>query len=132
MTRLKPHRLWPVLCLLVSMCPLAHAEDTRPDPMRPPEAWLALQPKKAAPTTDADDNSGARVTIIGKQQRYAVVDGQVVKPGDMVNGAKVLSIQPNSVTVRQNDGRKHLSLTPGVEKKPSVPAARAKSVAPAQ
>ena len=51
--------------------------------------------------------------MTGKNHRYAVVDGQVVKPGDQINGARVVAIKANAVTLKQNDTRQVLSLTPG-------------------
>lgn len=99
-------------CLLVVT--LAHAESFS-DPTRPPQAWLnahGLGGEKA----DSNDISGARVVVIGKHQRFAVVDGQVVKSGDNTENGQVVSIQSNTVVVKQGDERKSLSLTPGVEK----------------
>ena len=125
----------PALGLALALGLLATAQaQTAPDPTRPPEAWLALQPQVvvapgAAP--EIYEASGVTVTVTGKNRRYALVDGQVVKAGDMVNGARVLAINPNTVTVRQNDARKVLSVAPGVVKKsaplPRRPAAGAVS-----
>ena len=104
------------------------------DPTRPPDAWLAAQP--AAPQTDAapaqSADSGAHVTVTGKNRRYAVIDGQVVKPGDQINGARVVAIKANSVTLKQNDSRQVLSLTPGVEKKTPKPVRQPKAKTPAK
>ena len=116
------------LALGVALGQLGTAQaQTAPDPTRPSEAWLALQPQVvvapgAAP--EVYEASGVTVTVTGKNRRYALIDGQVVKIGDIVNGARVLAINPNTVTVRQNNARKVLSVAPGVEKKSSLPLPR--------
>lgn len=129
---MKPQIYWPTLGLALGLAlgNLATAQaQTANDPTRPPEAWLALQPQVAVPgaTPTVDENSGVKITVTGKNRRYALIDGQVVKIGDMVNGARVVAIGPNAVTVQQNNVRKVLRLAPGVEKKtarlPRRPAA---------
>ena len=40
-----------------------------------------------------------------QEQSYAIIDGQLVKAGDEINGWKVLKIGKNSVDI-ENDGRK--------------------------
>ena len=93
--------------------------QTLVDPTRPPAAWLALQPggAGAAALGDQDASSGVRVTVVGRTKKFAVIDGQVVKPGDSYNGTKVLAIKPGEVVVRENDAAKSLKLAPGVVKK---------------
>ena len=74
---------------------------------------------------DQDASSGLRVTVVGRAKKFAVIDGQVVKPGDTYNGTKVLAIKPGEVVVRENDSSKSLKLAPGVEKKsPAAPKKR--------
>lgn len=118
---MKPQICRPLLALaLGSALGMAQAQ-TAPDPTRPPEAWLALQPQVAVPgaTPEANENSGVKVTVTGKNRRYALVDGQVVKTGDIVNGARVVAIGPNAVTLQQNNARTVMSVAPGVTKKTS-------------
>ncbi len=108
-----------VLACLVLASTGALRAETVSDPTRPPDAWLALQPQ-AAPTglpTDPTDGAGARVTVLGRTSRFAVVDGQVVKVGDVIRGAKVVAISAETVTLQESGGRRVLSLTPGVVKK---------------
>lgn len=101
------------------------APERNADPTRPPEAWLARQapaaasgPQAVAPAeapTKAD--AGPRITLVGSQRRLAVIDGQIVRTGDPINGARIVAIQPQVVILQTGAQRQVLRLTPGVEKK---------------
>jgi hypothetical protein len=99
---------------LAASASTAAIPETAADPTRPPDAWLALQSQASS---NQDDSEGARITVVGKSQRFAVVDGQLVKVGDVVHGLKVLAIRSSTVTVRENGHTRVLSLTPDVVKK---------------
>jgi len=73
------------------------------DPTRPPNRQ-PLRAKKA-PVTGAPDWR-LTMTRISPQERVAVVNGQVVRPGDRLKGARVLAVGPESV-VLERDGRRH-------------------------
>ena len=106
-------------CLLTASLlaiPPSHAANIA-DPTRPPDAWLATRDGTEATKQEKDSPGGARVAIIGKRQRYAVIDGQVVKAGDAIGDGTVDAIRPDGVVIRQGDDKKMLSMTPGVEKK---------------
>lgn len=91
------------------------------DPTQVPAAWLAANPPPAAPGQEAAKPAGetapdrVRVLVLGKKQRLAIVNGQVVHPGDTLGGAKVTGIQSGGVAVEDPD--KSLKLLPGVEKR---------------
>ena len=91
--------------------------DTRSDPTTPPSVWLAANPSTKAATSvvNQDDLSGIQLLVIGRSRKFAVIDGQVVRPGETYNGSKVLSIKPDEVVVQ--DASKSLKVTPGVEKR---------------
>ncbi|MBS0370704.1 MAG: hypothetical protein JSS57_16085 [Proteobacteria bacterium] len=97
--------------------------DTRLDPTMPPATWSAAQAAAplantpgsttaAAPSPDA--SSGLQLILIGPSRRFALIDGQVVKPGDTYNGSKVVAIKPDEVVAQ--DASKSVELTPGVKK----------------
>ncbi len=120
MAFMKTQSVWSALGLLACLVlgsTTALGADTVADPTRPPDAWLALQPQAAGLPTDLPDSAGARVTVLGPTKRFAVVDGQVVKVGDVIKGAKVIAISAQTVTLQENGSRRVLSLTPGVVKK---------------
>lgn len=88
-----------------------------PDPTRPPAAWLATQPGGAAMTAEQDSGAGLRILVIGKSRKFAVADGQVLRPGDDYDGAKVRAIGPDGLVVQEDTGSRTLKLAPGIEKK---------------
>lgn len=91
--------------------------DTLSDPTRPPPAWLAAQPgAESAAVAEAGSASGLRMLVIGKSRKFAVIDGQVVRPGDAYNGSRVLAIKPDSVLIEGSDGPKSLKLIPEIGK----------------
>lgn len=117
------HLAWRA-CLLTGST-LAGAAEPPPDPTRPPEAWLSRQPPAAAsgsaasPATETPPNAdaGPRVTLTGQHRRIAVIDGQLVRAGDLVNGARVVAIKPQAVILQTGTERQTLRLTPAVEKR---------------
>lgn len=96
------------------------------DPTRPPPAWLAAQPSAQGTVSQANQQSepGLQLIVVGPTRRFAVIDGEVVKPGDAFNGSKVLHIDAGQVVVQ--DPSKSLKLTPAVEKKVNVPSSPGK------
>lgn len=110
--------LGAVIALSLSGSPYALEDGSTKDPTVPPAAWLAAQPKApGAPVVEVTggDASSVRVTIVGKTRRFALIDGQVVKVGDIHNGSKVVAIRSGEVVVE--DATKSLKMAPGVEKK---------------
>jgi len=101
---------------------LAWGGATRYDPTQAPPGWSAAQssPQGGATVVAPADSSGSRLVLIGRSRRLAVIDGQMVKPGEPYNGSKVLAITPQEVVVE--DASKSVNLAPGVEKKVIAPA----------
>lgn len=117
---------------------------TRSDPTRPPPGWLAAQPAAAvaragqpnaqgavsqagqpnadgvAPQAGQANTPGLQLILIGKTRKFAVIDGEVVKPGDTYNGSKVVRIDAGEVVVQ--DPSKSLKVNPAVEKKVNTPS----------
>ncbi len=119
--------LIPLLALSWGACAL-EGESTK-DPTVPPAVWLAAQPSTpgAAPQHTANAASRVQVILVGETRRLALVDGNVVKAGDVINDSKVLAIKVNRVVME--DTSKSLSMYPNVEKKaPTSAMSRKKSV----
>jgi hypothetical protein len=95
------------------------------DPTKPPAVWLAMQPKPygvGAVEVEAAGTPGAQIVIVGPTRKFAMVDGQAVRPGETYKGSKLLNIGPDGL-VWQTEGRRELtSMSPGVQK--TDPAAR--------
>lgn len=92
------------------------------DPTLPAPAWLAAQQgaQGAAAPGEQDVSSGVQLILIGQSRKFAMIDGQVIKPGDTYNGSKVVSINLDEVALK--DASKSLKLTPDVEKKVITPS----------
>ena len=50
-----------------------------------------------------------------KAESYAVIDGQVVREGDEIGGAKIIKIEPNSVTIQKENQISQIVLQPSQE-----------------
>jgi hypothetical protein len=95
------------------------------DPTRPPQAWLAAQPKVAgAPSTEEQEASPQlQSLLIGPSRKYALIDGQLVGAGDTFRDARVVAVRPTEVVLRSKRGTQRLKLFPDVEKRPVKPVA---------
>lgn len=105
--------------------------ETLSNPTLPPPAWVAAQSSArgvALPIVDQEQGAlaGMQVILIGPSRKFAMIDGQMVKPGDMYNGSKVLAIRPGEVVLQ--DSSKSLKLNSSVEKKLITPVPPRKTV----
>ena len=87
-----------------------------PDPMRPPQSGAA---SIRAPVSEPKSWQ-LHMIRISREQRLAVINGRMVKPGDEVSGAKVVSVGPNSVQLRKGGKRFSLALARTSVKRPSA------------
>ncbi len=119
--------LIPLLALSCGAYAL-EGESTK-DPTVPPAVWLAAQPGTpgAAPQDTVAAASRVQMILVGKTRRFALIDGKVVKAGDVFNDSKVLAIKADKVMTE--DAAKSLGMMPNVEKKaPAMVVGRKKSV----
>ncbi|WP_419813208.1 hypothetical protein [Bacterioplanoides sp.] len=96
MTRLM---LWAGLMLCFS------AQAT--DPTRPP-IWLNTAPAQATPV--APQTLNLQQILVRDQQRYAVINDEIVTVGDRIQQATVVAIRQSSVTLKTTKSRFVLSL----------------------
>lgn len=82
----------------------AAAQDL-PDPTRPPGAKVSssTNPKRA-------QNWTLSSTLITNGRRNAIINGQLVTIGQIINHAKVISIQPNEVWLLHKQKRIRIKL----------------------
>ena len=92
--------------------------DAMADPTRPAPEWLAAQP--GAEGVGVDAAPGLRVVVIGPSRKFAIIDGQMVRQGEIYNGAKLVGIYPGGVVLQGDGGKERLSMSPAVEKKVRV------------
>jgi MSHA biogenesis protein MshK len=92
------------------------------DPMRPPAF--------AAPAGAGESSSSADLvlqsTLLSNGRRIAMIDGKPMKVGDRIGSARIISIDPGTVTLREANKTRVLRLVPGVEEtSPGAPKAAA-------
>jgi hypothetical protein len=106
------------------------------DPTRPPQAWLAAQPKAAGTPAAAEQEQEVvpqlQSLLIGPSRRYAIIDGQLLGVGDTFRNSRVVAVRPAGVVLRSERGTQTLRLFPEVEKRPVEPLAADAARAPAK
>jgi hypothetical protein len=104
------------------------------DPTRPPQAWLAAQPKVAGAPAAADQEAAPQLQslLIGPSRKYAIIDGQLLGVGDTFKDARVVAVKPAGVVLRSERGSETLKLFPDVDKRPVKPLAADAGRAPAK
>ena len=91
---------------------LAQAQ-TLSDPMRPPANAV---PAGAAMGEQAwGGELVLQSTLLSKGRRIAVINGTPMKVGDRIGRARIISIDPGAVTLREANTTRVLQLYPGVE-----------------
>jgi hypothetical protein len=105
-----------LLTLGVVLCALSHAQTTG-DPTRPAPVWQALHPKLPGAAVEvAPSTPGAQIVIVGPARKFAMVDGEAVRPGETYKGSKLLAIGPDGL-IWQTEGRREMtSMSPAVQK----------------
>ena len=89
------------------------AEEILPDPIRQP-AELSMSAASAvqAPSPRKID---LQSVIISPAYRAAIINGQLVKTGEMVGDATLVEVKEGKVVLQSAQGRQVLTLFPGVE-----------------
>jgi hypothetical protein len=94
------------------------------DPTRPPPGLLRVYGNsKALAESDgraanAAGMSDSRVQVlkIGRSRQFAIIDGQLMQPGDVVDQWRLVSIQSQGVVLQSATETQTISSTPLVEK----------------
>lgn len=83
------------------------------DPMQPP----AFAAAAGAATGEQTWGGGLLLqsTLLSKGRRIAMIDGKPMKVGDRIGRARIMSIDPGAVTLREANTTRVLRLYPGVE-----------------
>lgn len=96
----------------------AHAQYA--DPMRPPGA------SASDPASGAADG-GMQVVILRRGGKAsAVINGQTVKVGGLLDGKRVLKISESEIVLQGETGREVLKVMPAVDKVPAGKTAAAR------
>lgn len=100
------------LTLTLSLGPGQHLAQAQvlSDPMRPPAF--------AAPAAAGEPSSGGGLvlqsTLLSKGRRIAMIDGKPMQVGDRIGKARIVSIDPGAVTLREANTTRVLHLYQGV------------------
>ena len=91
-------RLGCVLLLAAPALPVISG----PDPMRPPTLPIAR-----VPTQQVTDSTQWQLKLIRRSgdRQVALINGELVREGELVNGARVKSIGQHQVILKLTDGR---------------------------
>ncbi len=127
---------WGVALLALSWCGLAWSQAMM-DPTQPAPAWLAAQPQvSGALAVEPDTSPTLQLLLTGPSRKYAIIDGQIVQPGDTYNGSTLVAIEPDAVVLQNDDTLQTLKMYPNIEKtvitptsvKTGRPASKGKAV----
>lgn len=103
-----------VIALVLAMAPgwgtcLAQALS---DPMRPPA--FAAPSASATGEPASEGGSVLQSTLLSNGRRIAMIDGKPMRVGDRIGAARIISIEPGAVTLREANKTRVLQLYPGV------------------
>lgn len=82
------------------------------DPTQPPADLSSI----SAAETRASTSQIQSITI-NKKQRYAMINGDMVKVGDTINAGRIVQITENGVWVKSGNEVSHLPMFPNVTKR---------------
>ena len=105
----------PLRLAVAVLCLASPARAELPDPTRPP--GISPDAPSAAPSAPREP----RLTsiVVAPERRLAVIDGQPVRVGDEIAGARVVTIQPERVRLRRGDETITLRLGGASVKRPT-------------
>ena len=104
--------LFAIVTGFVLSAPAFCAQDELHDPTRP----LINVTASAMVSAENASPENLQMLLIGRQRSYALIDGVVVKPGDMLNQWELVSIGSQSVVMRNASLTEEISLNPSVVK----------------
>lgn len=112
-----------VLCLLsvVAASTAAAAQASLPDPTLPPAAGPADGASKASVGQATKLGHRLQSVLISSERKLAVIDGRTVPLGGQIDGARVVDITEDGVTLRRGTQTETLPLHAGVQIKQVAP-----------
>ncbi len=107
------------VCTLLAVALVAGgsaAAEELPDPMRPPNIWA----RSTTAPVSAPSDWQLHMTRISAGQRFAVLNGRLVKPGDEVSGARVVAVGRNAVELSKGGKKFRVALSRTSVKRPTA------------
>ena len=113
-----------VLSSMVLMQCAAWAQGPLRDPTLPPPGAVlavpggeALPAEVAAQQAAAATQSSVQMVLVGPSRKFAVIDGQMLKPGGQIDQWRLTSITAKGVVLKSDTGAQTISAYPSVQKK---------------
>lgn len=88
-----------IILVFAAFVALPASADTRVDPTRPPAAPALTQPAGAV---ESAPRLRLESTLVSSFRRIAIINGERVREGQLIAGARVESIDMNEVVLRAN------------------------------
>ncbi|BBP01376.1 hypothetical protein [Sulfuriferula nivalis] len=103
-------------CLSLLLCTSSFSQaDNMTDPTQPPASM------NSANTANTNSNvSTVQSVTLGKQHRYAMINGTTVKVGDVIDAGRIIKITESDVWVKSDNVVSRISLFPNVSKHTTV------------
>jgi len=110
-------RHWPMLLLgLAALAPCI--AQTYADPTRPAAKWLAAQQAATGNEPAADPlTPEANIVMIGPVRSFVIVAGQAIRPGESLNGYKLIAVNRDRIVWQRNGVGEKANMSPAVQKK---------------
>lgn len=98
----------------------AGAAWSQADPTKPSAAWMAAH---GGQPLQAESGPGdAQIIVNSAARRFVIVDGNVVRPGELHNGARLVSIGDGSTLWEKGGVRAAPTMPPTLQKTPVTQA----------
>jgi hypothetical protein len=102
------------------LCAAATAQGAA-DPTRPPAQYLATQRGVPADALQDAQSPDVQIVVTGRSGGFAVVKGRPMRPGETLNGAKLVSVGPEGAIWERDGVRQSPSMSPAAMKTDSKP-----------
>lgn len=109
--------------LMVALClqSVAWSQGALRDPTLPPPGAVVAAPGADVPTAgvtpaEAVAQPTVQMVLVGPSRKYAVIDGQIVKPGGQMDQWRLTQITAAGVVLRSDTGLHTVSAYPAVKK----------------
>jgi hypothetical protein len=113
-SRVRPLRFW--LAALAGFAAHGMAAAQMADPTRPPGAYVAGQQPRAAEGLADPASTDAQIVVSGPSRRFAIVNGQAVRPGETVNGARLVAINKDGAVWDRDGVTERSDSSPAIRK----------------
>ncbi len=109
-------RKYWVVIFTVGVQSAAWAQGVLRDPTLPPPEVLSASGQGAA-SAGGTVQTAVQFVLVGPSRKYAVIDGQMLKPGAQIDQWRVANITAKGVVMQSDTGSQTISAYPSVHKK---------------